>query len=768
MKNITWELIVLLLLLIVDVAQVFGEDLTLNTGGKVYIELVNSEAVYGNTLILVSPEYAGFAKRNKVKSISYKDNYSRPANGCAWNDCSDYEVCFPGGYAEKNIMVEKKSRYGCRVELDADIRTDEVEEFAEGTTLKFKLCAQTDADSKCDYVWSSNPSENSNDEEHVKIEEKYPQEYPGQIYEMAWEDKPLSEDEDFDDLVAWVRINMDRDGDGLWDDWEKHGIDTNGDDISDLTLEGANPNHKDIYLEIDYMDCTKEGGDCKEGDNHTHRPEEQAIALIKDAFANGKPGITLHVDLGEPIIHKEYVSFDDETFDNIKATHFNEARRFAYHYVLFSHALKESPGNSGQAERPGNDIIVSLGNFGWVDLAEKIRQQAGTLMHELGHNLSLKHGGGDCINYKPNYLSIMNYPFQYGIPPTKRLDYSKETLPTLDEKNGLDEPDGIQDGTDETEFTCPVPADGTEKGNGIGPIDWNCDGDEGTDRNVRADINNAFDYDQVKDTCDIENPHDPPDCLYGKCYSLLDGFDDWNNLELDLQTAEDFEDGVHLNLDIPEMDYETYLIVTNTPPTAVAGDNQMVECNQEDGATVTLDGSESFDTDENDFLTYTWEGPFQTLEGEQVQMKLPLGLHCVVLRVNDSWNGTSADKVCIDVTDTTPPTISLEVSPKTLWPPDHTMREVSADIKVTDICDPEPAVELYTLNSSEPDNDTGDGDQPNDIQNAVIGTDDREFNLRAERSGTDSGRTYTVTYHATDKSGNTSETSAAVTIPHNQ
>ena len=33
-------------------------------------------------------------------------------------------------------------------------------------------------------------------------------------------------------------------------------------------------------------------------------------------------------------------------------------------------------------------------------------------MHELGHNLGLKHGGDNHGNRKPNYLSIMNYAFQ--------------------------------------------------------------------------------------------------------------------------------------------------------------------------------------------------------------------------------------------------------------------------------------------------------------------------------------------------------------------
>ena len=33
-------------------------------------------------------------------------------------------------------------------------------------------------------------------------------------------------------------------------------------------------------------------------------------------------------------------------------------------------------------------------------------------MHELGHNLGLRHGGDDLPNFKPNYLSVMNYSFQ--------------------------------------------------------------------------------------------------------------------------------------------------------------------------------------------------------------------------------------------------------------------------------------------------------------------------------------------------------------------
>ena len=63
--------------------------------------------------------------------------------------------------------------------------------------------------------------------------------------------------------------------------------------------------------------------------------------------------------------------------------------------------------------------------------------QAGTLMHESGHNFELTHAGPPKFpvrepNCKPNYLSVMNYLFQLrGLPqedaqgvPVSVADYS--------------------------------------------------------------------------------------------------------------------------------------------------------------------------------------------------------------------------------------------------------------------------------------------------------------------------------------------------------
>ncbi len=56
----------------------------------------------------------------------------------------------------------------------------------------------------------------------------------------------------------------------------------------------------------------------------------------------------------------------------------------------------------------------------------------------------------------------------------------------------------------------------------------------------------------------------------------------------------------------------------------------------------------------------------------------------------------------------------------------------------------------------------------NDIQGATLGTDDREFELRSERSGRGSGRVYTITYEAEDQSGKMTTNVVTVTVPHDR
>lgn len=112
--------------------------------------------------------------------------------------------------------------------------------------------------------------------------------------------------------------------------------------------------------------------------------------------------------------------------------------------------------------------------------------------------------------------------------------------------------------------------------------------------------------------------------------------------------------------------------------------------------------------------------------------------------------------------DTTPPSITVALTPNSLWPPNGRMLAITANISVHDDVDPNPVVKLVSITCNE---QLGDGD----ISGAGIGMDSRSFSLRATRLGTDKvGRIYTITYSATDFSGNTAAATATVSVPHDQ
>jgi hypothetical protein len=90
--------------------------------------------------------------------------------------------------------------------------------------------------------------------------------------------------------------------------------------------------------------------------------------------------------------------------------------------------------------------------------------------------------------------------------------------------------------------------------------------------------------------------------------------------------------------------------------TANAGSDQTVECG---GATtsVTLNGTTSTGSGT---LTYTWKEGATTLgSGATLTVALPLGVHTITLTVSSSGGGSASDDVVITIADTTAPTLSL-------------------------------------------------------------------------------------------------------------
>jgi hypothetical protein len=130
---------------------------------------------------------------------------------------------------------------------------------------------------------------------------------------------------------------------------------------------------------------------------------------------------------------------------------------------------------------------------------------------------------------------------------------------------------------------------------------------------------------------------------------------------------------------------------------------------------------------------------------------LSLGAHSVSVLGTAVDTSTSTCTSYVNVVDQQVPTTSVTVSPSYLWPPNHKMVPVSLTQSSSDNCG--STTQSCTVTS----NQDIDGDV------AWVGG---QLQLRAGRDpGDHAGRTYTITCTATDSSGNTTSSSATVTVP---
>jgi hypothetical protein len=254
--------------------------------------------------------------------------------------------------------------------------------------------------------------------------------------------------------------NPDSDGDNLEDGDEIYGTTTG----VNLPGMGANPNRKTIFVEIDW---TEDGYNTS---FHSHRPRPGMVSRVQAAFAaspltnpDGSTGIDFIIDYGQGGLftggteildgtNPEYLEFSYHWHDN-----YMDPSRFGYfHHGVFTHRYNSpSNGSSGVAYINGDAFFVTL--YQYWDWDEGV---ANTLMHEIGHNFGLRHGGFENRNRKPNYNSVMNYNNQFpGVDVDcdgfgdGLLDYSRGLNPDLNE-SALIEADGI----------CGVPIDWNENG----------------------------------------------------------------------------------------------------------------------------------------------------------------------------------------------------------------------------------------------------------------------------------------------------------------
>ena len=234
--------------------------------------------------------------------------------------------------------------------------------------------------------------------------------------------------------------DADTDDDGISDGDEVRGT-LAGLDLPDLGVSPLVPN---ILIEYDWFD----------DNGHSHRPTTTQIAMVTASFA--AQGIGVIHDYGQgpaPFDRGTLIGDADgnlvnglnpgSEFYGYKATNFDANRNGYFHYNMHPHSY-DGGTSSGLAEVNGDDLITATLTFYGNDLAV-----AGTIQHELGHNLNLRHGGNVLTNRKPNYNSVMSYNYQFvGVDDDCTpigdgvLDYSSGLNPSLNENN-LDETKGI-------------------------------------------------------------------------------------------------------------------------------------------------------------------------------------------------------------------------------------------------------------------------------------------------------------------------------------
>jgi hypothetical protein len=331
-----------------------------------------------------------------------------------------------------------------------------------------------------------------------------------------------------------IPISGDADNDNIPDNAEIAGGNFNGIDVYAM---GARTGQRDIFLEIDNMTSAEA------------KLNPQRAALDKFVAAFATKGIALHIDVGDAFSP----NFDPANYNlgnsqrllpyntrislkptpgyasvqEFKNQYFATDRNNVFYYMVLgsSQNANGSAGSSGRAEIIGDESMVTFGGSGWnlnTSTPEKTNQlnniMASTMMHEFGHNLGLRHGGNENKNYKPNYVSIMNYMYQLDcIGPTTgtgiadrffRSFYGGAQYPESGLVNNarssnckIDFSDGGSSNLNETSLN-----ENNGMGRGAGLVDWNNDGT--TQSTLNFNLNNenfVADGDAVSDTMQDHN-----------------------------------------------------------------------------------------------------------------------------------------------------------------------------------------------------------------------------------------------------------------------
>lgn len=628
--------------------------------------------------------------------------------------------------------------------------------------------------------------------------------------------------------AAFIRFSIevsgnDVDFDGIADNLELSGIkDSAGNMLLDLPALGADPCRPTVAMEIDYMNGAPDG--------HTHRPTTAALNEVTAAY-NAAPigavspcpypgfplqptGVNFIANVDDALPEQPFLTWGG-LGEFVRDTNFDARLRPFLHYSLWVHNQSAALGNTSGVccSNSNKDVLVSLG--GWTAQVGSTREQSGTLMHETGHALGLQHGGGEGVNCKPNYLSIMSYAFQTtGIPRsdgTFRLDYSGSPsrpagLPQLNE-GSLIEANGIGNDTADLTTWNSGPAGTLRSGPSSGALNWNWNfvtpapsptPQPVIDTNpVGVDLNDFAITGCGLDNAGNSNP------VAGE---TMNGYADWYNLKfravlapgasfvppVPVERELTAEDAAKIRTALTEaLKPDLGVVISVTPSVVLTGSNVTYSIGVfNNGPTVARDvvvadnlpASETFvscaatgggicgGSGNSRTVSFAELAP-----GASATITIVATVNCAVpdaavvtntatvASSNGDSNKTNNSATANVTASNPPPVISDVVANQTvLWPPNHKMRDIDLTYTVTDNCGT-PSVSV-SVTSNEPINGNADGNTAPDWE--VVGAD--RVRLRAERSGTGTGRIYTILVTAADSGGGSSGRQVTVTVPHDQ
>jgi hypothetical protein len=239
-------------------------------------------------------------------------------------------------------------------------------------------------------------------------------------------------------FIYLKREDGDRDGDGLPDAWEKHGVHI-GRHFLDLPAMGADPDHKDLFVEVDHA----------AGADPYPRILRQAYRVFLDApltNPDGRRGIRLHLDDGphstmNPVTRATWGARSASErgltvppamamlgacgspaatypwgagFDPVRDRHLEAVRHHVFRYALIVQHVDAAHCAGGLArDSPASDLVVGTTNA--ADVPVTAAWFASTFFRTLGQALGMHHGGLDDVDFKPADRSTMNDRFADGI-----------------------------------------------------------------------------------------------------------------------------------------------------------------------------------------------------------------------------------------------------------------------------------------------------------------------------------------------------------------